>query len=137
VWYAVIHIVTAILHLLYLLYSTVCRCVQLKVQLADTIDRRASSAVAEAHQWIVDARSKLAWCADTDGGVDRDGIEARLSVISDLSDSLPDGELIRDAALHRAQNAVQVAADDNNWRIQCQQLNDDWTEFTAELQHTR
>ena len=114
--------------------------VQLKLYLADNMDRRASSAVAEARQWISDARSKVAWCAETDIDVDRDGIEARLSVISDLYNSVSDGELIRDTALHRAQNALQAAAESTasrQWSNQCQQLSDSWTEFTAELQHTR
>jgi len=113
--------------------------VQLMAQLADSIDQHARSSVAEAHQWIIDARSKVTWCADTDGDIDRDCIEARLSVMSDLSNSMSDGEMIRDTALRRAQNAIQTAADAdaNHWRIQCQQLSDDWTEFTAEFQHTR
>jgi len=114
--------------------------VQLKAYLANCVDRLATSAVAEAHQWIADARSKVTWCAKTDGdGVDCDGIEARLTVITDLCNSVYDGELIRDTALRRAQIAIQAASDSDasHWSRQCQQLNDDWTEFTGELQHTR
>jgi len=60
-------------------------------------------------------------------------------VINDLSNSVSDGELIRDTALRCAQNAVQAAADSDSshWINYCQQLNDDWTEFTTKLQHTR
>lgn len=113
--------------------------VQLKSQLSDSIDQHASSAFAEAHQWITDTRSKLTWCAETDGDIDRDGIEARLSVISDLSGSMTDGELMRDTALHCAENAIHASADSDatQWSSQSQQLSDDWTEFAAELQCTR
>ena len=112
---------------------------QVKAHLTDRIVRRANSAAAEARQWIADAHGKVTWCAETDSDVDHSGIEARLSVINDLSNSVSGGELIRDTALRCAQNAVQAAAgsDSSHWINHCQQLNDDWTEFTAKLQHTR
>jgi len=113
--------------------------VQLKAQLADGIDQHANSAVDEAHQWISDARSKLVWSAEIDGTVDRDSINIRISAVDCLRNSMSDGEVIRDIALHRAQNAGQVTAesDDSRWSNCCRQLNDDWMTFTAELQHTR
>ena len=114
--------------------------VQLIAQLAGSINQRADSAVDEAYQWISDARSKLAWSADTDGTVDRDSIEVRISTVDHLScHSTSDGEMIRDTALHRAHNAMQVAAESDNsrWSNCCRRLNDDWVTFTAELQHSR
>ena len=112
---------------------------QLKAQLADNIDQHANSAVDEAHHWINDARSMLAWSAEIDGTVDRDSIEVRISTVDCLGNSMSDGEVIRDTALHRAQNARHVAAEsgDSRWSNCCRRLNDDWMTFTAELQHTR
>jgi len=113
--------------------------VQLRARLAGSTDEHAISAVEEAHRWISDARSKVAWCAETDSAVDCDSIEARVSTIADLCSSMSDGELLRDTALRRAQNAVHAAAesDDSHWSNCCRQLNDDWMKFTAELQDTR
>lgn len=119
------------------LYSVVP--VQVKAQLTDSIDQRAVSAVDEADRWIAEARSKIAWCAETFDADDCENIEARVSTTNDLCNSVSDGEMIRDTALCRAQNAMQAAVeyDESQWSSRCQQLNDDWMKFTAELQQTR
>jgi len=110
-----------------------------KVQLIDGIDHRVGSALDAAERWIVDARSKVAWCSESEGSADHDSIDVRLSAINDVSDSLPDGELIRDSALRHVNSALQAAVDssDSRWSNQCQQLNDSWAEFTRELERNR
>jgi len=111
----------------------------LKVQLIVGIDHRVSSALDAAERWIADARNKVAWCSETEGSGDHDSIDVRLSAINDVSDSVLDGELIRDNALHHVHSAVQAAVDssDSQWTNQCQQLNDSWAEFITELEHNR
>jgi len=114
-------------------------CTQVKGQLAVSINQRASSALDEAQRWITDARSKVAWCAETEGDIDHDGIKFHMSAINDLCNSMSEGEMMRDTAVHRAQNAMLAAAesDDSHWNDCCRQLNDDWMKLAAELQQTR